>query len=379
MDLFGEPVPEPVTDTPEAAVLVDGAAAINAEKSHTLNAPKTMPFCLGHEAVERNLISMMHNGRLPHAMIFSGPQGIGKATMAYRLIKFLLGEQASTGQDIQNLDVDHTQPRIRQIISGGHPDFMALERAYDATKNTYASGIPVSEVRKVPDFLRMTASYGGWRAVIVDDADTMNRNAQNAILKVLEEPPAKTVIILVAHRLGAMIPTIRSRSVVVPFDPLPAHHVETLLSMAGHDVAPEDLRLITALTGGSVGGALDIIKSGHVEVIQKTIDFISKAPDFDWPSVHQFADDLARKGQDRAYRIFRDTCLWLLLDIIRTGVRAERAPVSDVLTYLSLAQKLEICDNLKDHFAKVEYGNLDKRYGVLGAFMMICGQKQFKK
>lgn len=192
----------------------------------------------GAPETEQKLRDLFMSGKPPHALIFAGPEGVGKSTMAYRLARFLLsgkaerppeeedggglfGEELSPLPVPENLYIAPDDPVFKRVASGGHPDFFVVEKQYDEKKNRVKDSVAVDDVRKVAPFLHMKASYeAGWRVVIIDDADTMTRSAQNAILKILEEPPAKALLILIAHRPGALLPTIHSRSRVMAFPPL---------------------------------------------------------------------------------------------------------------------------------------------------------------
>jgi hypothetical protein len=131
-----------------------------------------------------------------------------------------------------NLDVNPNDPVARRLASGGHADFFSTEKKFDEDKGVYKDTLEVAEIRKIAPFLRMTSSEGGWRIVIADDADSMTRSAQNGILKILEEPPRNSLLILVAHRAGALIPTIRSRARFINFLPFDSTALKELIGKA---------------------------------------------------------------------------------------------------------------------------------------------------
>ncbi len=383
MDLFGE---EPKVETEDAEAF--SGLAEPEENLPTLKHPRQMAFCLGHDDVEKHLFELVESGRMPHGLIFAGQKGIGKATMAYRLARYLLKERPDENQggmfaDDAPLPADFgmapDEPTFRRVASGGHPEFMNIERAYDSSTNKYKDNVPVDEIRKVPGFLRMTSSNGGWRVVIIDDADTMNRNAQNALLKVLEEPPKKTVLILVTHRLGALIPTIRSRTQLIHFQPLKEHNLASLLQEQNYGLHAEDLKTLAQLSEGSIGKAVEYVEHNALETLSEILELLSKHPKWDWPSIHAIADNLAGRGQDQNYKTFTDLFKWLFarLCVIKArNINADQLilnseAIKGLVTNSSLEQLLEICENLHKHFDKVKYANLDKRQGVLGAFSLI--------
>src|SRR5439155_6979120 len=177
------------------------------EPASTVAAPRANPDLVGHEGAERELRRLDEIGRLPHAILLSGPRGIGKATLAFRLARFLLGAPSSG----EGLAVDPESGVFRRVAAGGHADLLTVERAYDPRRRRLRSEIIVEDTRAIAGFFRLTAAEEGWRIVIVDGAEEMNRNAANALLKILEEPPRRGLLLLVSHSPGRLLPTVRSR------------------------------------------------------------------------------------------------------------------------------------------------------------------------
>ena len=386
MDLFGEPDKEEAVDTPAEEETQDIAPT----EEQGLDNPKTSSLCFGHDSVEKAVLEQFNSGRMPHGIILSGPKGIGKATFAYRLARFLLKNKASdpnqdalfgdTPAKIETLDTASDDQVFRQVASGGHPDFLSIERAHDSAKDETKGNIGVNDIRKVTPFLRMTASYeGGRRVVIVDDADTMNRNAQNALLKILEEPPEDAYLILVSHRLGAMIPTIRSRTQTLTFKPLTKDVFEKLLSMKGFSLDPAQLDTIYNLSEGSVGLALQIMEQGGLDTLALILAMFDHYPHWSWPDIHVLADQMARGGRDQSYKSFIMLLPWMFTQMIQAKARGQTISskflqidtIQNLHKQSSLESLLKICENLKNHFERVDRANLDKRQAVLGAFSII--------
>lgn len=373
MDLFGETVAatdeKPAGESRFPPALME-AAAENTEEDAS---PRRTCLCFGHEAQERQILDAMNAGQMPHGLIFNGPRGIGKATFAFRLARFLLARR--NADPAHSLDMSLADPVCRKIASGAHPDLLTIERAYDADRDRHKDSISVEDVRKIAPFLRMTASReGGWRVVIVDDADTMNRNAQNALLKILEEPPGNTLLILIAHCMGTMVPTIRSRCRVIGFRPPERIGFEAVLQTRAPDLDAEQTELLYGMAEGSIGEALRFLENGGLEMPARLATILEKHPAWPWTEIHALADDLSKAGRERAYEGFRDALVWLFRQRIVSAAKGGRLTGgAPFLRYSSLASLMKICENLEAHFDTVQKANLDKRQGVLSAFHLIAG------
>lgn len=386
MDLFGETTPAPEEKPENEARLFTEqaeieAAAEDAEEGPT--SPRRTFQCIGHEAQERQILESLGAGQMPHGLIFNGPRGIGKATFAFRLARFLLAQRGAErngegegGRAVLNLDMPPNDPVCRKIAAGAHPDLLTIERAYDAERDRLKDSVAVEDIRKVAPFLRMTASQGGWRIVIVDDADTMNRNAQNALLKILEEPPANALLILIAHCMGTMVPTIRSRCRVIGFRAPEPAGFESVLRARAPDLEPANMETLRNMAEGSIGEALRLMENGGLDMPAHLIPILEAYPAWPWTQIHALADELARTGGRGAnYESFRDALLWLFRHKIAAMAkgRAESEDLTSFMRHSSLASLLKICENLEKHFDTVQKANLDKRQAVLSAFHLIAG------
>ena len=376
-------------------ILVEDTSAQNAAsampKIHAPNDPKSSPFCLGHDHAEKLFIDLYKKNNLPHAMIFSGLEGIGKTTMAFRLTRFLLkhgkgGGAAAAGlfgedlpQEITSMDVDADDPVFRRIVSGGHADLLHIHRLHDPKKDKQDANLKVETLRRIEPFLRKTSSEGGWRVVVVEDADTMNRNAQNAILKILEEPPANVLIILITHRPGMLIPTIHSRARMVPFLPLNVDIMDDLLHKQGYSVSTEDMETLCALSEGSVGAALKYLENDGLDMLKDIMAHIAFAASAQPHKIHAFAATLSAPSQDKQYRMFCDIIQRVLRTLVFIKARGQSAIpahldteiIRNMMDDYSLERLLGTSDALKTHFQRVEFSNLDRRDAVRSAFLMI--------
>ena len=369
--------------------LIDAAVDGNTATGGLLP-PREMADCIGHEKQEKQLAGLIADDRLPHALILAGPKGIGKSTMAFRLARYLFDKGGAGGGDAgpglfgddlpadkpESLYVAPDAPAFQRVASGGHTDLLYVQRQFDEKKGRFKGGVDVDEVRKITPFMRMTASQdGGWRVAIIDDADTMTRNAQNAILKILEEPPQRGLLILVTHRPGRLVATIRSRCRTMNFH---TPHLDDFAEVIKreHPAMPEsEIGTLYGIADGSIGHGLQIVEEGGLEVIGNIVALLENHQQWDWPQIHKLADGLSRNGQEDSMATFQDVFLWVIDTIVKCKARGQGLPkvmdspkMQELHRHFNLKQWIDIADRLRGHFDTANFASLDKRYAVLGAF-----------
>ncbi|NGN39956.1 DNA polymerase III subunit delta' [Mesorhizobium sp. CGMCC 1.15528] len=285
--------------------------------------PSENPQLFGHCEVAEMLASAYRAGKLPHALLLAGPQGIGKATLAFHLAHHLLKYPSSQSAPAALANPDPASSLFRQIATGAHPAILHLTRPLnDKTKN-FKTVLTVDEIRKVNRFLSMTSHDGGYRVVIVDPADDMNTNAANALLKNLEEPPSRTVFILIVHSPGSLLPTIRSRCQTVRLSPLtPQDLMEVLASAESPPPDGEQARAALAeRAGGSARAAILLTQYGGLEIAE-AIDTLADAQGLEVGAAHKLADVVAARDQAIRFDIFNRHALDRLSDSASNAARA---------------------------------------------------------
>ncbi len=183
-----------------------------ADEEEPVPEPRATHVLLGQAEAEREFLHAFDTGRPAHAWLITGRQGIGKATLAFRLARTILSGDAPDAHDPE-------AALFRRVAAGGHADLLVVERAVDEKSGKRRAEITVDDVRGVREFLSKTPAEGGWRVVVIDSADQMNTNAANAVLKILEEPPSRAMLLLLAHNPGRLLPTIISRCRRLPGKP----------------------------------------------------------------------------------------------------------------------------------------------------------------
>lgn len=248
----------------------------------------------GQDAQERAFLDALDRGRLHHAWLLTGPEGVGKATFAFRAARRLLG--ASPDPNLGLLGARMTDPIVRQISARSHPDLMVLERFTEDGKPRKV--IPVDEARQLGAFFSQTPATAPYRVAIVDAADDLNANAANAILKTLEEPPPRGVLLLVSHAPGRLLPTIRSRCRRLSFA-APGLEVTTAFLQARTSLTLDQAARLARMAGGAPGLALRLAAADALEADDEAHEILRNLPRLDDGALLALADGF-RGGEGQA-------------------------------------------------------------------------------
>jgi len=272
--------------------------------------PRKNPELIGHESAEARFLSAWQSGRLPHGWLITGPRGIGKATFAFRVARFVLSggvsdQPAGLFGDAEpaSLFVAPDEPVFRRIASGAHADLTTLQRTINPDTGKLRTSIAVDDVRSAGDFMRLTASEGGWRVVVVDCADEMNVNAANALLKILEEPPDLALLLLVSHAPRRLLPTIRSRCRTLDLRPLGPADLAAALEQAEVPVTGGEAGALAQIAGGSVGEALRLDAGGGVALYGRLVGLLGRGDRVDRGALMALADGVAGRGAETLYEL----------------------------------------------------------------------------
>ena len=349
--------------------------------------PRLREALFEHAEAEQTLLDAYNSGRMHHAWLLTGQRGIGKATLAYRFARFLLAQSAGEGEGgglfgddapPASLDVSPENPVFKRIAAGGHGDLMAVARPVDEKTGKVKTVIPVEAVRGVAGFLSMTAAEGGWRVVIIDAADEMNVNAANAVLKTLEEPPKRAILLLVCHNPGRLLPTIKSRCRRLTLRPLADETVIRVLQSAFPETGDEEAAILARLAEGSAGRALDLAEEGGLVLYNDMHALLETLPNLDVGRLYAFADKVARKGADDAFRTISDLFRWWMGRLIVKGAGGQVA-ASEVESQLMdrllggapLDRWLEVWEKSSRLLARTDAVNLDRKQVLLNVFLSL--------
>jgi DNA polymerase III subunit delta' len=270
------------------------AAAAEVEAEPAL--PRATALLFGHQEAEQTLLDAYRGGRMAHAWLIGGPCGIGKATLAYRMARFVLAHPDPGGPEVQAahtlaLPADHSV--VRRVAAQGHPDLSVLERQINEKTGKLYQDIRVEDVRDTVKFFGSTAGEGGWRIAIVDCVEELNRSSANALLKVLEEPPPRALLLLVSNAQGRVLPTLRSRCRMLTLRALASTDVARAVAAALGRAADEpDLMEAAAVAEGSVGRALTLLEGRALALRKRVVELLDELPKLDPRALHALGEAL---------------------------------------------------------------------------------------
>ncbi len=321
--------------------------------------PAENPLLVGHGNEAARLTRAYRSGHLHHALLLHGPRGIGKATLAFAFARHVLSSPDPHSAPDELIALDAQSALFRQIASGAHPALLHLTRPLDKDGKKFKTAITVDEIRRVSKFLSMTSHDGGYRVVIVDPADDMNTNAANALLKNLEEPPPRTLFMLVCHAPGRLLPTIRSRCQSIRLQPLDSEDLQNVLVASG-EIPPDDEaagQKIVDLAEGCPRNALLMTRYGGMELTEALSGLLT-AQETDIAGAYKLAEAVSARGADIQFSILNEAVLDLIANHAKrageTGHTAQAAALSD------------LWHETREAIQQTTIYNLDKKQHVVG-------------
>jgi DNA polymerase-3 subunit delta' len=343
-------------------------SARQVEPQITVAHPRETTYLAGHRDAEMALLNAYRSGRIPHAWLIGGARGIGKATLAYRMARFVLAHRDPLAPQVQRaetLQVDPSDPVARHVAAGAHGGLLTLERSLN-DKGVMRTVITVDETRETISFFGSTAAVDGWRVCIVDTLDELNPNAANALLKILEEPPQQSLFLLVSHAPARVLPTILSRCRKLSLRPLATADVVSAAAKAAN-VAIDDPALAEAADAaeGSVARALTLLGGDALKLQQRTAALLSSLPQVDPRELHALGDALG--GSDRvALAAFIDGVdRWI-------GERLRSDDANANANLPRLARLAEVWEKINRAARDTEAYNLERKPLVFSVFGLLA-------
>jgi DNA polymerase-3 subunit delta' len=334
------------------------------ETESDVRLPRETTVLFGHAEAERALLDAYKSGRIPHAWLIGGEPGIGKATLAYRLARFVLAHpepRLPAVQKATSLAVDAVHPVARRIAAQAQGDLLMLERVINEQTSKLYTVIRIEDVRKAVPFFGSTAGEGGWRIAIVDAVDDLQREGANALLKVLEEPPRRTLLLLISHAPGRELPTIRSRCRRLLLRPLDEADVANAVTAAtGRDADEPEVIAAVAAAEGSVARAIGLLDGAALALRQRVLDLFAQLPEPDLRALHALGDALG--GNE-------PKTLAAFMDLVNGWLSARLSAAAPART---MARTAEVWEKVNRAARDVETYNLERKPLVLSVFAQLA-------
>jgi DNA polymerase-3 subunit delta' len=325
--------------------------------------PRENPLLFGHAAAEREMLAAMQGGRMHHAWLIAGPSGVGKATLAYRFARRLLAGHGD------GMALDPADPVFRRVAIGSHADLLTIEREYDEKKQRMRGEIVVDDARAISAFLRLTPAEGGWRVVVLDGAEHLNRNAANAVLKMLEEPPPCAVLLLTCAAPGRLLPTIRSRCRRLELQPLDATDMADALAAYLPAMSGTERARLAGLAAGSPGRALSLAQDRGLALAEIAEEVLAGVPGIRPLRAFEIAEKLGGRAEDNF-----SPFMTLLRDGLSNTVRmAARGAPHRLLQLRPMAEWVDLWQSLGQIQDETERLNLDRRQALLSSIALLNG------
>lgn len=328
--------------------------------------PREQDALIGHAEAQAAFRDAIASGRLHHAWLIGGPRGIGKATLAYRVARWLIAHPGARSAP-ESLAVDPAHPVARQVAALSHPNLVALRRTRAANAKTLATKISVDAARNALELFGATAGNAGYRICIVDSAEDLNANSANALLKMVEEPPPRSLFLIVSHAPGRLLPTIRSRCRALTLRPLEEDDVARVIGrFAPPFVQPDADTLARAagLSEGSVAGAVALLDPVRANLVAEVETLLARLDQPDWRRILALAEKLSARESDELFATSLDTVFrFVSAELDR---RRHEPPAR-------LAALVEVCDKIARAAREAATYNLDRRPLVLSLFGDLAG------
>ncbi len=328
--------------------------------------PRANSILLGHEAAEATLLDAVRAGRMHHAWLITGPEGVGKATLAYRFGRRLLAGTPTA----DSLALDPANPVFRRVAAGSHADLLTVERVVNEKTRRMKTQIAVDDVRRINGFMSLTPAEGGWRVVIIDGAEDLNQASANALLKVLEEPPPRAILLLVCAAAGRLLPTIRSRCRRLRLSALADQPMGQLMTQYLPDLNADERGRLVSLAEGSPGRAIMLAEEEGLAIAGMVDKLLAEVPAIPVARGYEIADALGRS--ETGFSTFMDLMRAGLAAAVRESVRGRADPEQQRLVALRpLDAWGDLWHGLTRLQDETERFALDKRQAIVAGIGML--------
>lgn len=325
--------------------------------------PGESEVVVGHDEAVEGFLDRYKSGRMHHAHLVTGPKGIGKATLAMRLSSHLFRFPNAENAPDRLERADFSDPVDAKLAARSHPNLLHLQRPWDNDRKRFKQNLTVDEVRKTVPFFGTSKSEEGWRVAIVDAVDDMNRNAANALLKILEEPPERTVFFVLAHSPAKVLPTIRSRCQHIALKPLSGENVLNVLDRleVSLEYSEGDRAILARLARGSVRDAITLAAEDGLDLYKRFNQACNQLVEPDWTDIHALADMVTGRGADNRFHLL----FGFAERFLEENATAKDNPQTSISV---LARWAEVWEKTRRSVRTADAYNLDRKQLVLNLF-----------
>ena len=328
---------------------------------------------IGHSSQKLSFLSSFASNRLPQCWLLAGDMGIGKASFAWLIAKFLLTtkyQPADLKIDLSKTNINSIlEPQsgstLNRIISGSEQRVYIVRRGYNEKRKAFFKNISIEDVRKLQSYCSLSIADGGKRIIIIDTADDLNKSSSNALLKLLEEPPKNTIFLLISHQPNLLLPTIKSRCQKLSFSNLDQTDLEAVLKAIGCKIEPSDEVPLSILSKGSAGAACRLINSNCINLYRDILNLASSLPNLNTNKILQLSQNYFAKAKPSEFEIFIEMMQHFFSRLCKTGVIQK--PVLPSVTDNEAKIMKSLCPNLKSarlwsEAANISLAKLNKGY-----------------
>ena len=328
---------------------------------------------IGHSSQKLSFLSSFASNRLHQCWLLAGDMGIGKASFAWLIAKFLLTtkyQPADLKIDLSKTNINSIlEPQsgstLNRIISGSEQRVYVVRRGYNEKRKAFFKNISIEDVRKLQSYCSLSIADGGKRIIIIDTADDLNKSSSNALLKLLEEPPKNTIFLLISHQPNHLLPTIKSRCQKLSFSNLDQTDLGAVLTAIGCKIEPSDEVSLSVLSKGSAGAACRLINSNCINLYRDILNIASSLPNLNTNKILQLSQNYFAKAKPSEFEIFIEMMQHFFSRLCKTGVMQK--PVLPSVTDNEAKIMKSLCPNLKSarlwsDVANISLAKLNKGY-----------------
>ncbi len=337
--------------------------AIVADKIDGIPHPAETLELVGHKETISQILQQYASGRMHHALLLTGPRGIGKATFALRIASHVFRYPKASSAPLYFDDSHENDPIDGKLAARSHPNLLHMTRLWDEKTKKFKTQLTVDVIRLTVPFFGTSRGEEGWRIAIVDAADDMNANAANALLKILEEPPHNTLFFVLSHSPAKVLPTIRSRCQQVSMKPLEENQVLSVLDKFGalEGINQDDQVLLGKLAKGSVRTGLMLTRENGLEIYKSFMNACSKLDKPDWSQIQAMAEKVTARGKEDGFRLLLEFANEFM-EGHATGRLGQKNDISSLARWAQVWEKTQNSIRLADGY------NLDKKQVIINLF-----------